>query len=103
MEPYEELQLEVPEECVGTVIEQLGMRNATMESMNNFGNQVRLIYTIPSRGLIGFSTNFMTLTKGYGIMSHSFKEYRKYRIFILAKENWVFLFQWKMEKLPLML
>lgn len=78
MEPYEELQLEVPEECVGTVIEQLGMRNATMESMNNFGNQVRLIYTIPSRGLIGFSTNFMTLTKGYGIMSHSFKEYRKY-------------------------
>lgn len=78
MEPYEELQLEVPEECVGTIIEQLGMRNAVMESMNNFGNQVRLIYTIASRGLIGFATNFMTLTKGYGIMSHSFKEYRKY-------------------------
>ena len=78
MEPYEELQLEVPEDCVGTVIEQLGMRGATMESMSNFGNQVRLIYTIPSRGLLGFTTNFMTLTKGYGIMSHSFKEYRKY-------------------------
>ena len=78
MEPYEELQLEVPEECVGTIIEQLGMRNAVMESMSNFGNQVRLIYTIASRGLIGFATNFMTLTKGYGIMSHSFKEYRKY-------------------------
>ena len=78
MEPYEELQLEVPEECVGTIIEQLGMRNAVMESMNNFGNQVRLVYTIASRGLIGFTTNFMTLTKGYGIMSHSFKEYRKY-------------------------
>ena len=78
MEPYEELQLEVPEECVGNVIEQLGMRNGTMESMNNFGNQVRLIYTIPSRGLLGFSTNFMTLTKGYGMMSHSFKEYRAY-------------------------
>ena len=54
------------------------MRNAVMESMSNFGNQVRLIYTIASRGLIGFATNFMTLTKGYGIMSHSFKEYRKY-------------------------
>ncbi len=80
MEPYEELQLEVPEECVGNVIEQLGMRNGTMESMNNFGNQVRLIYTIPSRGLLGFSTNFMTLTKGYGMMSHSFKEYRKYEV-----------------------
>ena len=78
MEPYEELQLEVPEDCVGAVIEQLGMRGATMESMSNFGNQVRLIYTIPSRGLLGFTTNFMTLTKGYGIMSHSFKEYRKY-------------------------
>ena len=47
-----------------------------MENMTNFENQVRLIYTIPSRGLIGFSTDFMTLTKGYGIMSHSFKEYR---------------------------
>ena len=78
MEPYEELQLEVTEEFVGTIIEQLGMRIAVMESMSNFGNQVRLIYTIASRGLIGFATNFMTLTKGYGIMSHSFKEYRKY-------------------------
>lgn len=78
MEPYEELQIEVPEESVGNVIEQLGMRGGNMESMNNFGNQVRLIYTIPSRGLIGFATNFMTLTKGYGIMSHSFKEYHKY-------------------------
>ena len=78
MEPYEELQIEVPEESVGPVIEQLGMRGANMESMNNFNGQVRLLYTIPSRGLIGFSTNFMTLTKGYGIMNHSFKEYRKF-------------------------
>ena len=78
MEPFEELQIEVPEDCVGPVIEQLGMRGANMESMNNFANQVRLVYTIPSRGLLGFSTNFMTLTKGYGIMNHSFKEYRKY-------------------------
>ena len=78
MEPFEDLELEVPEDCVGPIIEQLGMRGANLESMNNFQNQVRLNYTIPSRGLIGFSTNFMTLTKGYGIMSHSFKEYRKY-------------------------
>ena len=78
MEPFEDLELEVPEDCVGNIIEQLGMRGANLESMNNFGNQVRLNYTIPSRGLIGFSTNFMTLTKGYGIMSHSFREYRKY-------------------------
>ncbi len=77
MEPYEDLQIEVPEEYVGNVIEQLGLRGAKMEDMTNFENQVRLSYTIPSRGLIGFSTDFMTLTKGYGIMNHTFKEYAK--------------------------
>ncbi|MBQ6135072.1 MAG: translational GTPase TypA [Bacilli bacterium] len=77
-EPYEELQIEVPEESVGNVIEQLGLRGGKMENMMNFGNQVRLLYTIPSRGLIGFSTDFMTLTKGYGIMNHSFKEFLPY-------------------------
>ena len=75
-EPYEELQIEVPEESMGTVIEQIGIRGGKMESMNNFEGQVRLLYTIPSRGLIGFSTDFMTLTKGYGIMNHTFKEYK---------------------------
>ncbi len=76
LEPFEELQIDCPEDVVGNVIEQLGLRGANMENMTNIENQVRLIYTIPSRGLIGFSTDFMTLTKGYGIMSHSFKEYR---------------------------
>ncbi|MBP3841325.1 MAG: translational GTPase TypA [Bacilli bacterium] len=76
MEPYEELQIDCPEDVVGSIIEQLGLRGANMENMANFENQVRLIYTIPSRGLIGFSTDFMTLTRGYGIMSHTFKEYR---------------------------
>ena len=76
-EPYEELQIECPEDTVGSVIEQLGLRGATMETMTNVNSQVRLVYTIPSRGLIGFSTNFMTLTKGYGIINHSFKEYRE--------------------------
>ena len=76
MEPYEELQIDCPEDVVGSIIEQLGLRGANMESMTNFENQVRLIYTIPSRGLIGFSTDFMTLTRGYGIMSHTSKEYR---------------------------
>ena len=77
-EPYEELQIECPDDTVGNVIEQLGVRGANMESMSNFGNLVRLVYTIPSRGLIGFMTDFMTLTKGYGIINHSFKEYRPY-------------------------
>ena len=75
MEPWEDLQIEVPEEAVGSVIEQLGLRGAKMENMENFEGQTRLNYTIPSRGLIGFSTDFMTLTKGYGIMNHTFKEY----------------------------
>ena len=77
-EPWEELQIEVPEDCVGTIIEQLGLRGAMMESMTNFENQVRLNYQIPSRGLIGFMTDFMTMTKGYGIINHTFSEYRPY-------------------------
>ncbi|MFA5407921.1 MAG: translational GTPase TypA, partial [Bacilli bacterium] len=76
-EPYEELQIDVPEDNVGAVIEALGLRGASMESMSSNENQVRLIYTIPSRGLIGFTTNFMTMTKGYGIINHTFKEYRQ--------------------------
>ena len=74
-EPYEDVQIEVPEESVGTVIEALAMRGAKMENMTNVNNLVRLLYTIPSRGLIGFSTDFMTMTKGYGILNHTFKEY----------------------------
>ena len=86
-EPYEELQIEVPEECVGTVIEQLGVRGGKMESMTNFENQVRLLYTIPSRGLIGFSTDFMTMTKGYGIMNHTFKEYMPYENGVIGERK----------------
>lgn len=76
-EPYEELQIDVKEEYVGSVIEALGKREGNMENMSNHDNNVRLLYTIPSRGLIGFSTEFMTMTKGYGIMNHTYKEYRK--------------------------
>lgn len=75
-EPYEALQIEVPEESVGPVIEALGLRGATMENMTNINNLVRLNYTIPSRGLIGFSTDFMTMTKGYGILNHTFSEFK---------------------------
>lgn len=75
LEPYEELQIECPDDTVGTVIEQLGLRGASMENMTSVNGQTRLIYTIPSRGLIGFSTDFMTMTKGYGIINHTFKEY----------------------------
>ena len=74
-EPFEDLQIDVPQDYMGGVIEALGVRGANMISMNTIGNQTRLTYLIPSRGLIGFGPDFMTLTKGYGIMNHTFKEY----------------------------
>ncbi len=74
-EPYEDVEIEVPEEYVGPVIEALGNRGGNMENMQPFDNQTKLLYTVPSRGLIGFTTEFMTLTKGYGILSHAFKSY----------------------------
>lgn len=77
-EPFEELHIETPEDTVGNIIEELGHRGAIMESITNSNGIVKLQYTIPSRGLIGFTTNFLTLTKGYGIINHVFKEYRDY-------------------------
>ena len=76
-EPFEDVLVEVPEEYVGPVIEALGNRDGEMVNMANHDNQVRLSYIVPSRGLIGFMTEFMTMTKGYGIINHTFKEYRK--------------------------
>ena len=75
-EPFEDLQVECPDESIGGVIESLGTRGAIMENMLSNNGQTRVNYVIPSRGLIGFSTDFMTLTKGYGIINHTFKEYR---------------------------
>ncbi|MDD6302580.1 MAG: translational GTPase TypA [Bacillales bacterium] len=75
-EPYEDVQIDVPEEFMGSIMESLGSRGADLVHMNYDQNQVRIQYVIPSRGLLGFMTNFMTLTKGYGIINHTFKEYR---------------------------
>ena len=75
-EPYEDLQIDCPEDTVGSVIEQLGLRGAIMGNMSSANGQTHISYVIPSRGLLGFSTNFMTMTKGYGIMNHTFSEYR---------------------------
>ena len=76
-EPFEDVQIDVPEEYVGSVIEALGNREGTMENMVTHEDQVRLNYVVPSRGLIGFTTEFMTMTKGYGMLNHTYKEYRK--------------------------
>jgi len=76
-EPFEDVQIDVPDEFVGTVIEALGNREGVMENMTSNNGQTKLHYTVPTRGLIGFSTEFMTMTKGYGILNHTYKEYRK--------------------------
>jgi len=75
-EPYEEVFIEAPDECIGSVIESLGFRHGTLENMESDSGMTKVHYTIPSRGLIGFMTNFLTMTKGYGIINHSFIDYR---------------------------
>ena len=76
-EPFEDVQIDVPDEYVGSVIEALGNREGIMENMITHEGQTKLLYVLPTRGLIGFATEFMTMTKGYGIMNHTYKEYRK--------------------------
>ncbi len=75
-EPYEDLQIDVPSEFVGDIMETLGNRGGQMIDMAEANGQSRLTYIIPSRGLLGFVSNFLTLTKGYGIINHTFREFR---------------------------
>ncbi|KGG15152.1 MULTISPECIES: translational GTPase TypA [unclassified Prochlorococcus] len=76
-EPLETLVLDVPEESVGTCIEKLGSRKSEMQNMFNTNDgRTQLEFLIPSRGLIGFRGEFIRATRGEGIMSHSFFEYR---------------------------
>lgn len=79
-EPMENLTIDVPEESMGIVIEKLGPRKAEMRNMHQAINgYVRLEFKIPSRGLIGFRNEFMTDTKGDGIMNHVFAGYEPYK------------------------
>ena len=75
-EPFEDVQIDVPEEYLGSVIDSLSSRGGEMIHMVYNENQVRVTYVVPSRGLLGFVNNFLTMTKGYGIINHTFKEYR---------------------------
>jgi len=77
MEPYELLVVDVPDEFTGVVIEKLGKRRAEMISMTPTGDgQTRIEFEIPARGLIGFRSQFLTDTKGEGVLNHSFLEFR---------------------------
>ena len=77
-EPFETLVLDVPEEAVGNCIERLGIRKGEMQNMETgTDNRTQLEFVVPARGLIGFRGDFIRATRGEGIMSHSFLEYRK--------------------------
>lgn len=75
-EPYEDLTIDVPNEFVGDIMTTIGNRNGELVNMDAKETVTVLNYVIPSRGLLGYMTNFMTLTKGYGIISHTYREYR---------------------------
>ena len=69
-EPFERVQIDTPEEYMGAIIEALGQRKAEMADMVTTGNgQIRMVFSVPARGLIGFSTEFLSMTRGYGIMN----------------------------------
>ncbi|OQP07851.1 GTP-binding protein TypA [Geobacillus sp. 46C-IIa] len=75
-EPIERVVIDVPEEYTGAVMESLGSRKGELADMVHGGNgQVRLVFLVPSRGLIGYRSEFMSLTRGYGILNHSFDHY----------------------------
>ena len=73
-EPIEELSIDVPEDCVGSVMEKLGSRKAELQDMHPQGSRTRLTFLIPSRGLFGYKSEFLTDTKGEGIMSSVFAD-----------------------------
>lgn len=87
MEPYEYVSLDVPEEYMGAVMEKMSARKGEMRNMQNRNGQVRLEYVIPSRGLVGFRTQFLTDTHGYGIMNATFEDYRPYSGYIEGRRS----------------
>jgi len=78
-EPMERLVIDVPEDCVGSVMEKMGTRKAEMTTMHPQGSRMRLEFIIPSRGLFGYKSEFLTDTKGEGVMSSIFENYQPYK------------------------
>ena len=87
LEPIEKLFVEVPSENLGTIMENLSNRKAQITNMNHVGQQVSVEALIPMRGLIGFETDLVNMTRGMGVMSHLFHEYGADRGEIAARKN----------------
>ncbi|ACQ71710.1 translational GTPase TypA [Exiguobacterium profundum] len=79
VEPFERVIIDVPEEYTGSVMESIGLRKGELANMNtNDNGQTRMEFLVPSRGLIGYRNEFLSATRGYGILNHTFEEYRPY-------------------------
>ncbi|WP_214827252.1 translational GTPase TypA [Exiguobacterium algae] len=79
VEPFERVIIDVPEEYTGSVMESIGLRKGELANMNtNDNGQTRMEFIVPSRGLIGYRNEFLSATRGYGILNHTFEEYRPY-------------------------
>ena len=78
-EPIDRLTIDVPEDCVGTIMGTIGARKGDLITMTNHGSRIRLEFFIPARGLFGYKNEFLTQTKGEGIMSSIFEEYQPYK------------------------
>jgi GTP-binding protein len=90
LEPYEELMADVPENYIGTVIEKLGPRRAELIEMKNPGQgMVRMNFRIPARGLFGYRSEFLTDTRGTGILHHRFLEYGSWAGPLAGRKNGV--------------
>ena len=87
-EPFEHLVIDAPDDCTGTVIEKLGRKKAEMKLMSPTGDgQTRMEFEIPARGLIGFRSQFLTDTRGEGVMNHSFLEFRPFIGAVEKRQN----------------
>lgn len=87
-EPFEHLVIDTPQDFSGTIIERLGRRKAEMKTMNPMGDGfTRLEFEIPARGLIGYRSEFLTDTKGEGVMNHSFLEFRAFSGSVESRKN----------------
>jgi len=90
LEPYEELMIDVPEEYIGTVIEKLGPRRSELTEMKNPGQgMVRMTFRIPARGLFGYRSEFLTDTRGTGVMHHRFLDYGPWAGPLAGRKNGV--------------
>ncbi|MCI7485394.1 MAG: translational GTPase TypA [Helicobacter sp.] len=87
-EPFEHLVIDTPQDFSGAIIERLGKRKAEMKAMNPMGEgYTRLEFEIPARGLIGYRSEFLTDTKGEGVMNHSFLEFRAFSGNVESRKN----------------